>query len=72
MTINYVKKKTIPEKDKDKESLLSFAYIIFIGFCLFIATICIYKNICNNKTKDNELINRIHKELEDNNRLIDG
>ena len=63
-------KEIIP--DKDKESLLSFAYIIFIGFCLFIATICIYKNICNNKTKDNELINRIHKELEDNNRLIDG
>ena len=59
------------EKGEGKDSLLSYIYIIFFGVCLFIMTICIYKHICSNKKNDNELINQIHTELQENNKLMD-
>ena len=63
---------TIPDIDEDeKDSLLSYIYIIIFGACLFIMTICIYKNICSNKKNGNELIAQIHTELQENNKLID-
>ena len=74
--ISDYKCKNNSEKEKEeknkKESFLSYLYVIFIGFCLLIITIYIYKNICSYKKKDNELINQIHTELQDNNKLIDG
>ena len=60
-----------PEEEGEKNSLLSYIYIIFIGVCLFIMTICVYRNICSNKKSDNELITQIHTELQENNKLID-
>lgn len=59
------------EKEKEKDSFIINIYIIFIGICLFILTICIYKNICCNKKTKSELITQIHTELQDNNKLID-
>jgi hypothetical protein len=61
---------TIPDKD-EKDSLLSYIYIIIFSACLFIMTICVYKNICSNKKNGNELIAQIHTELQENNKLID-
>ena len=54
------------EKEKEKDKLISYIYIISIGVCLLILTICIYKNICGNKKKDNEMITQIHTELQEN------
>lgn len=55
------------EKDKkEKDSLINYIYIIFIGICLLILTIYIYKNICMHKKKDNELVTQIHAELQEN------
>ena len=67
---------TIPDEpknkeEKEKDSLISYIYIIFIGVSLLILSIYIYKNICSSNKKDSKIITQIHKELQENNKLID-